>query len=104
VEAPQPAQPAAPGAQTTPVGKLDRVGVAHHDVLDIAAAVDQDADLTSDLAACFRQLSRQLLRQQLVGGDAAPEKALQLTNLACLEAVRITEYLGQSTLSRAKRR
>ena len=112
MEAAQAAQAAATGTQATPVGQLDRVGVAHHHVLDVAATIDQDADLSPDLPADRGQLPRELLRQQLIGGDTTPEEALDLANLVGLEAVRIAEDLDerlllrlfQSTLSRAKRR
>jgi hypothetical protein len=69
------------------------MGVAHHHVLDVAAAVDQHADLSPDLPADLGQLSRELLGQQLIGGHPAPEEALELANLAGLEAVRIAKYL-----------
>ena len=99
VEAAQPAQTATTGAQATPVGELDRVGVAHHHVLDVAAAIDQDTDLPPDLPADLGQLPRELLRQQSIGGNAAPEEALELANLTGLEAVRPAEDLDGRLLT-----
>ena len=96
VDAAQAAQAAATGAQTTPVGQLDRVGVAHHHVLDIAPAVDQDADLSPDLPADLRQLPGQLLCEQLIGRDAAPEEPIEPADLAGFEAVRVAEDLHVS--------
>ena len=93
MEAAQPAQAATTGAQATPVGELDRVGIAHHHVLDVAAAIDQHADLAPDLTADLGQLPRELLREQPVGGNAAPEEALELANLTGLEAVRLAKDL-----------
>ena len=75
------------------------MGVTHHHVLDVAAAIDQDTDLPPDLPADLGQLPRELLRQQSVGGNAAPEEALELANLTGLEAVRPAEDLDGRLLT-----
>ena len=67
-------------------------------MLDVAAAIDQDADLSPDLPADLGQLPRELLREQRIGGDAAPGEALEPANLAGLEAVRIAEDLDGGLL------
>jgi len=72
------------------------VGVAHHHVLDGTAAVEQDADLAPSVVADLGELSRQLVRQHLVGRYASPEQTLKLTNLAGLETGRITKNLDES--------
>ena len=104
VDATQTAQPATTGTQTTPIGQLDRVGGAHHHVLHVAAPVDQHADLPPGVPTDLGQLPRELLRQQGVGGDAAPEEALEPANLVRLEPAGVAEDLCQFPLSRAKRR
>jgi hypothetical protein len=72
------------------------VGVAHHHVLDGTAAVDQHADLAPGVVADLGELSRQLVRQHLVGRYASPEQTLKLTNLAGLETERIAKNLDKS--------
>ena len=62
-------------------------------MLDVAAAIDQDADLSANLPADLGQPPREFLREQRIGGDAAPGEALEPANLAGFEAVRIAEDL-----------
>ena len=68
-------------------------------MLDVAAAIDQDADLPPDLPADLGQLPREFLRQQPIGGNAAPEEARELANLTGLEAVRPAEDLDGRLLT-----
>ena len=75
------------------------MGFPHHHVLDVAAAIDQDPDLPPDLPADLGQLPREFLRQQPIGGNAAPEEALELANLTGLEAVRSAEDLDRRLLT-----
>lgn len=67
-------------------------------MLDLATAVDEDANLPPDLAADLGQLPRKILRQEPVGGNAAPEEALELANLTGLEALRLAEDLNNQLL------
>jgi hypothetical protein len=85
VDQPEPAEAAAPGAQAANFRKIDTRGVAHEDVLDLAAAVDQDADLTLDLARDAPQEAGQLGRGDLRGLEPPPVDALQRMFLARLE-------------------
>ena len=103
VEAAQAAQTPAAGPQAAPVGQGDRVGIAHHHVLDQPAAIEQHADLAPNLAADFGQVPRELLGDQPIGRHPAPEEALDPASLTGLEAVRITEDLdGRCLQSRAR--
>ena len=62
-------------------------------MLDVATAIHQDADLSPGLTTDLRQLSRELLREQPIGGNTPPEQALELTNLIGLEALRVAKDL-----------
>ena len=72
--------------------------MAHHDVLDLSAAIDQDTDLSPDLPADLRQLPRELLREQLIRGDTPSEQTLQLADLVGLEALGIAKDLDERLL------
>lgn len=45
----QAAEPSATGTQTTPIGQLDARRGSDHDVFDISASIDEDADLAANL-------------------------------------------------------
>ena len=60
---PQAAQAACAGAARPEVGQLQLVRVADDDVLDVALAVDEHADLPLDLARALAQERRQLGRR-----------------------------------------
>ena len=91
MQAAQSAQTPAAGPQAAPVGQRNRVGIAHHHMLDQPAAIEQHPYLASNLVADFGQVPRELLRDQAIGRHPTPEEALELPSLAGLEAVRITE-------------
>ena len=76
----QAAQTPAAGPQAAPVGQGNRVGIAHHHVLDPPAAIEQHAHLAPDLVADFGQLPGELLRDQPIGRHPAPEEALELAS------------------------
>src|SRR6185437_1564339 len=76
----------APRAQAADLRQVDARGVADEDVLDLAAPVDQDANLTLDLARDVPQEGRQLGRSDLRGLQAPPVDPLQRVLLARLEA------------------
>jgi hypothetical protein len=65
VETPQSAE--APLGDTKPlqVGKHDLARVAHDNPLDLAFAVDEDADLTTDLTGDFGELTGEIVRYEL---------------------------------------
>ena len=54
-------------------------------------AIDQHTDLTSGLAGELGQLPRELVRDQAIGGDVAPEKAFERADLARLQPMGIAE-------------
>ena len=84
VEAAQAAQTPPAGPQTAPVGQGNRAGIAHHHVLDQPAAIEQHADLASNLVADFGQVPGKLLGDQPVGRHPAPEEALEPARLTGL--------------------
>ncbi|MBH24776.1 MAG: hypothetical protein CMH57_10055 [Myxococcales bacterium] len=78
----------APGARALPpdVGEVEAVDVTDGDVLDLALAVDEDADDAVELLGEEGELGRELLGEELIVEDAAPIEALKLALLAALEA------------------
>ena len=85
VHEPQTPEAPAPGPQAADLGEVDPRGVADEDVLDLAAPVDQDPDLSLDLARHGPKKRRQLGRRHLRGLQAPPVDALQGVLLARLE-------------------
>ena len=67
-------------------------------MLDLAAASNQDADLSVNVATDLCQLSRKLLGEQPVGRNAAPEKALEPAEVAGLEAMGVAKDLNYRRL------
>ncbi len=67
-------------------------------MLDGTAAIDENADLPSDLPTELGQLAGEVLRQQLIGANTAPEQALKPTYLEGLEAVRVAEDVDRRLL------
>jgi hypothetical protein len=65
------------------------VGAADHHVGDLAAAVDEHADLAADLAAHLGELARELVADEPVGGQAAAEQSVESFGLTGLQAVRV---------------
>ena len=103
MQAAQAAQTPAARPQAAPVGQPDRVGVAHHHVLDEPAAVEQHPDLASSLVADLGQVPGKLLGDQPISGHPAPKETLELPDLAGLQAARVTEDLDGTYLpSRAR--
>ncbi len=81
----KPAEAPAPRAQTADLRQVDARGIPHEDVLDLAAPVDQDADLPLDLARDRAEIRRQLGRSHLRRFHAPAVNALQRMLLARLE-------------------
>ena len=97
---PQAAQAQLPSARAAHVGQLDLAGVAHDDVLDLAAAVEQHADLAADLPRRLAQVTGQLRRAQLARLHAAAVGREESTGLARLEARRVAVQIVARTCSR----
>jgi hypothetical protein len=53
--------------------------------------IDQHADLAPDFASELGQLPRELVRDQAIGGDVAPEEAFERADLARLQPMGIAE-------------
>ena len=87
------AEPAATGAQASPIGQFDGPGVPHHHVLDISPAIHEDAHLPADVVADLAQLPGEFVADQPIGGKPPLEEAVELLDLAGLEAAGIAEYL-----------
>jgi hypothetical protein len=58
---------------------------------DGAAAVDEDADLAADLATDPRELAREVVAEDPVGGNAAPRQAFEGADLIGLESLGVPE-------------
>jgi len=82
------------------VGQVQPVGVADHDVLDLAPAVDQDADLPADVGGALGQEGGELGPHHLARGDLAPVDPLQHTDLAGLEPRGVSRHFlhGQRSI------
>ncbi len=63
-------------------------------MLDVSPPIREDADLTADLVADLAQLPRELVVDHTVGGEPTLEEALELSDLAGLEAAGIAEDLN----------
>ena len=81
----QAAETPPPGPQAADLRQVDARGIPDEDVLDLAPAVDQDADLPFDLARDGPQEGRQLGRRHLRRLQPPPVDALQRMLLARLE-------------------
>jgi hypothetical protein len=62
------------------------VRVADHHVRDVAAAVDEDADLAAGLARELGQLAREVVSDEALCGQAAPSEALDALDLVGFES------------------
>jgi hypothetical protein len=58
---------------------------------DATPPIDQHPDLSADLGRDARQLARELVGHELVRCQAAPVQTLELTNLAGLQAMGVTD-------------
>ena len=63
-------------------------------MLDIAPSVGENPDLPSDIVADLAQLPSELVAHQAIGGEPTLKKALELADLAGLEAAGIAEDLN----------
>ena len=62
-------------------------------MLDIAPAIDEDAHLSADVVADLALLPGEFVAHQSIGGKPPLKEAVELLDLAGLEAADITEYL-----------
>jgi len=69
-------------------------------VLHGSAAIHEHADLSVDVATDLAELAGEFLGQNLIGGDPAPEEALELADLTGLETVGIAVDLDRPDLAR----
>jgi hypothetical protein len=74
------------------VGQEDRFCVADYDVCDASLAVHEDSYLSSDFARYLGEVSRDLVRDDLVVGYLAPVEALQVLDLIDLQAQSLAVY------------
>ena len=91
VDAAQSAQAPAPGAHPAPIRQLDRARVAHHHVGDGAGPIDQHADLAPGLAGQLGEVPREFLGDQAIGRNLPPEEAFELSDLAGLQPMGVSE-------------
>ncbi|GMU57956.1 MAG: hypothetical protein AMXMBFR33_71020 [Candidatus Xenobia bacterium] len=75
------------------LGQSDLAGIAHDQVLDASTAVDEQADLASELSRQLAQTPRQLDRDHLVGRNAPLGKFLEPLNLAGFQAENVAFWL-----------
>jgi hypothetical protein len=61
--------------------------------LDISPAIYEDAHLPTDVVADLAQLPGEFVADQPIGGKPPLEEAVELLDLAGLEAAGIAEYL-----------
>ena len=92
---PQAAQTHLARAGAADVRQLELVGVADHDLLDLALAVEQHADLPVGLARQLGEVAGQLRADDLVRRDAAAVGVAQLVQLAGLEAEGVAVQVFQ---------
>jgi hypothetical protein len=79
------------------VGKLDAAIVAHHHVFNVAAAIDERADLPACFVRQFGELTRKLRRQNLVRCNSPRVKLFYSAKLIRLEARGVSDYVLDSS-------
>jgi hypothetical protein len=97
VDAAQPAKAPLGDARAREVGPLNAARVADDDILDVAFAIYQRSDLAARLVREFRQLPRELRRDDLLGSDAAREKLLDAAELIRFQPLRVSLYVANLT-------
>jgi hypothetical protein len=76
-------------ALATEVGQLDALRVADRDMLDVAFAIDEYADLPARLVREFRELPRKLRRDDPLRRNAPRVEFLDAAQLVGLETLRV---------------
>ena len=79
-------------ARALQVGPLDAARVADYDVLDVALAVYERADLPAGLVRKLRELPRELGRDYLLRGDSARMELLDAPELVRLQSLSVAVY------------
>jgi hypothetical protein len=83
-----------------PVGQNYLLGVSDDYLLDVASAVDQDADLPADLPGDFGQVAGEFGCAYLCERDPPPVDSLNPRMLAGLETEGVAEYLVDRDIPR----
>jgi uncharacterized ferredoxin-like protein len=86
-------------ARALQVGPFDAPRVADDDRLDVALAVDERADLATRLMREFRELARELGRDDLLRRDATRVELFDATQLVGLEPLRVALYVADGSSS-----
>ena len=79
------------------VGQFDAPVVADHHVFDVAAAIDQRADLSPGFVGQFGQLPRKFRRHDLVRSDSPGVELFDPAKLIWLEARGVSDYVFDSS-------
>jgi hypothetical protein len=74
------------GPGTTDVRQIDPVGVSDDDVLHLALAVQQDADLAVDALGNLGEMASEVGADYFVRRDSPPVGIAQEPKLACLQS------------------
>ena len=93
VDGAQAAEAVGADARALQVGPLDAARVADGDVLDVALAVDEGAELAARLVREFGELARELGRDDLLGRDAARVELFDAPELVRLEPLGVAVNL-----------
>jgi hypothetical protein len=93
VDEPQAAQTRGAGAGAADVGQHELPGVAHDDVFHFSTAIEEDAELPSNVAGRFGEMARQLRGHQLARLHAASPGGEQPLALTRLQAGGVSEEL-----------
>ncbi|MCA1816318.1 MAG: hypothetical protein LC746_07920 [Acidobacteria bacterium] len=97
VDAAKPAEAVGGDALAAEVRKLDALRVADGDVLDVALAVNEDADLPAGLVREFGELSRELGRDDPLRRNAPRVEFLDAAQLVGLETLRVAVYVADTS-------
>jgi hypothetical protein len=87
----------AAGSQSTPVGKFDRLRSPAHHVGHFAAAIDENSDLAADLETDLRELASDLVADDALDRNAAPDESFQPAYLTGLETAGVAVDVDGTT-------
>jgi hypothetical protein len=97
VDAAKPAEAVGGDALAAEVGQLDLFRVADHDVLDVALAINQRADLPPGLVREFGELAREFGRDDPLRRNAPRVELLDAAQLVGLETLRVAFYVADTS-------
>ncbi len=89
MNAAQSAKATAAGAQSTPVGEIDRLRRPAHHVGHFAAAIDENSDLAADFETDFREFASEFVANDALDRNAASGESFQPAYLAGLETAGV---------------